>query len=49
MAAGGETASRFVIYGETSRLGEARLQEAAVSFRQIPYDIRARQEAPAWR
>jgi adenine-specific DNA-methyltransferase len=42
VAAGGEAASRFVVYGETSRLGEARLQEAAVSFRQIPYDIQAR-------
>ena len=31
-----------VIYGETTRLGEQRLAEAGVSFRQIPYDIKAR-------
>ena len=42
VAAGGEAASRWVVYGETSRLGDARLRETAVSFRQIPYDIQAR-------
>ncbi|WP_282756235.1 site-specific DNA-methyltransferase [Desulfuromonas thiophila] len=31
-----------VIYGETTRLGEARLREANIIFKQIPYDIKAR-------
>lgn len=31
-----------VIYGETTRLGEARLREANIMFKQIPYDIKAR-------
>ncbi len=31
-----------VIYGETTRLGEARLREASITFKQIPYDIKAR-------
>ena len=31
-----------VIYGETTRLGEARLREAKIVFKQIPYDIKAR-------
>lgn len=31
-----------VIYGETTRLGEARLREANIVFKQIPYDIKAR-------
>ncbi len=31
-----------VIYGETTRLGEARLREARIDFKQIPYDIKAR-------
>ena len=31
-----------VIYGETTRLGEARLREAGILFKQIPYDIKAR-------
>jgi len=31
-----------VIYGETTRLGEARLREAGITFKQIPYDIKAR-------
>ncbi|MFZ4540047.1 DNA methyltransferase [Propionivibrio sp.] len=31
-----------VIYGETTRLGEARLREAGITFNQIPYDIKAR-------
>ncbi len=30
------------IYGETTRLGEARLREAGITFKQIPYDIKAR-------
>lgn len=33
---------RKVVYGETTRLGEQRLAEAGVTFRQIPYDIKAR-------
>jgi adenine-specific DNA-methyltransferase len=31
-----------IIYGETTRLGEARLREADIVFKQIPYDIKAR-------
>jgi adenine-specific DNA-methyltransferase len=31
-----------VVYGETTRLGEARLREARIAFKQIPYDIKAR-------
>ncbi len=31
-----------VIYGETTRLGEVRLREAGITFKQIPYDIKAR-------
>lgn len=31
-----------VIYGETTRLGEQRLTAANITFKQIPYDIRAR-------
>jgi adenine-specific DNA-methyltransferase len=31
-----------VIYSETTRLGEARLREAGITFKQIPYDIKAR-------
>lgn len=31
-----------VIYGETTRLGEARLRESSITFKQIPYDIKAR-------
>ena len=31
-----------VIYGETTRLGETRLREAGITFKQIPYDIKAR-------
>ena len=30
-----------VVYGETSRLGEARLRETGITFKQIPYDIKA--------
>ena len=33
---------RKIIYGETTRLGEQRLDEAGVTFRQMPYDIKAR-------
>ena len=31
-----------IVYGETTRLGEARLRESGISFKQIPYDIKAR-------
>ena len=31
-----------VIYGETTRLGEARLKAEGIVFKQIPYDVRAR-------
>ena len=31
-----------VIFGETSRLGEARLKSEGITFKQIPYDVRAR-------
>lgn len=30
-----------VIYGETTRLGEARLQKEKITFKQIPYDVKA--------
>lgn len=30
-----------VIYGETSRLGDARLQKENITFKQIPYDVKA--------
>jgi adenine-specific DNA-methyltransferase len=40
--AGASLPQRKVVYGETSRLGEQRLAEAGVTFRQIPYDIKAR-------
>ena len=29
-----------VIYGESSRLGAARLQSEGITFKQIPYDVR---------
>jgi adenine-specific DNA-methyltransferase len=31
-----------IIYGETTRLGEARLKQVNITFKQIPYDIKAR-------
>lgn len=31
-----------VIYGETSRLSNERLRRENITFRQIPYDIKAR-------
>lgn len=40
--AGQPLPARKVVYGETTRLGDQRLEEAGVTFRQIPYDIRAR-------
>jgi adenine-specific DNA-methyltransferase len=30
-----------VIYGETTRLGEARLKQEDITFKQIPYDVKA--------
>ncbi len=30
-----------IVYGETTRLGEARLRKAGITFKQIPYDIKA--------
>ena len=30
-----------VIYGETSRLGSARLKQENITFKQIPYDVKA--------
>ncbi len=30
-----------VIYGETSRLGDTRLQQENITFKQIPYDVKA--------
>ncbi|HRP24450.1 site-specific DNA-methyltransferase [Thauera sp.] len=38
-----------VVFGEACRLSEIRRRALGIDFRQIPYDIRARQEAPAWR
>ena len=31
----------IVVYGESTRLGEARLQQTGVQFKQIPYDVGA--------
>jgi len=38
-----------VVFGEACRLSEMRRRALGIDFRQIPYDIRARQEAPTWR
>lgn len=35
-------AGKKVIYGETSRLGSTRLEEHGITFKQTPYDIKAR-------
>jgi len=32
---------KIVIYGETTRLGDARLEQANITFKQIPYDVGA--------
>ena len=40
--AGQPRPTRKVVYGETTRLSDWRLDEARISFRQIPYDIKAR-------
>lgn len=36
-----DSPSRIVIYGESSRLGEARLKQSNITFKQIPYDVGA--------
>jgi adenine-specific DNA-methyltransferase len=41
-AEGGGWLGPMVIYGEASRLGAARLKDAGVTFKQTPYDVRAR-------
>ena len=35
-------ASALLVYGEACLLGEARLKQANVRFKHIPYDVRAR-------
>jgi len=35
------TGKNIVIYGESTRLGESRLQQSNVTFKQIPYDVGA--------
>jgi adenine-specific DNA-methyltransferase len=37
-----DPAARLVVYGEACRLGEARLAQAGMTFKHIPYDVRAR-------
>jgi adenine-specific DNA-methyltransferase len=37
-----EPAAPLLVYGEACRLGEARLKQANVRFKHIPYDVRAR-------
>lgn len=32
----------FVVYGETARLGPARMEAEGVTFKQIPYDVTMR-------
>ena len=34
-----EKGTQIVIYGESTRLGEARLQQSNIAFKQIPYDV----------
>lgn len=34
-----EHEGKIVIYGESSRLGEARLKRSSITFKQIPYDV----------
>ncbi|MFT7389036.1 MAG: adenine-specific DNA-methyltransferase [Candidatus Endobugula sp.] len=36
-----EFEGKKVIYGETTRLGEARLKQEKITFKQIPYDVKA--------
>jgi len=36
-----EFEGKKVIYGETTRLGEARLKQENITFKQIPYDVKA--------
>jgi adenine-specific DNA-methyltransferase len=35
------TGKKIIVYGEASRLGEARLKSLNISFRHIPYDVNA--------
>ena len=35
-------AGPITVYGEASRLGSARLKEENVTFKQTPYDVKAR-------
>lgn len=37
-----EPTAPLLVYGEACRLGEARLKQARVTFKHIPYDVRAR-------
>ena len=37
-----EPTAPLLVYGEACRLGEERLTQANVTFRHIPYDVRAR-------
>jgi adenine-specific DNA-methyltransferase len=40
--AGGGFGGPLVVYGEASRLSEARLRAEGINFKQTPYDVRAR-------
>ena len=37
-----EPAAPLLVYGEACRLGQERLKQANVTFKHIPYDVRAR-------
>lgn len=37
-----EPEAPLVVYGEACRLGPARLEQAKVTFKHIPYDVKAR-------
>jgi type III restriction enzyme len=45
--AGQPLPTRKVVYGETTRLGDQRLEAAGVTFRQIPYDTTTMGDVPA--
>jgi adenine-specific DNA-methyltransferase len=36
------SSASFVVYGETTRLGPARMAAEGVTFKQIPYDVTMR-------
>ena len=42
MECGGLPPHSMIVYGEQSRLGAARLKELGVTFKQTPYDVRAK-------